>query len=103
MIVKVNEKIIKLETEATFEELLKSIPKPHLCKKCVSACVGGRNLKNAVIKQAARVRDGLYVLDCEDYIEGPEYEPISEVERTSEGYYHTLHPNVTHALLLRNR
>ena len=101
MEIKINEKIIKLETTATFEELRKSMPKPHLCKNCVSACVGGRKLKNAVITEAVKVHDGLYVSECSDFIEGPAFEKVEVEPRTSEGYYRTLHPNVTHALLTR--
>lgn len=99
MLLKVNGEIKEITTDASFEQLLKSMPKPHLCRTCISACVGGRNLKNAVITDAVKVRDGLYVADCSDYTEGSVYEPITDYQKTSEGYYRTVHPNVKHAFL----
>ena len=102
MITKVNGRLIKIHGTATFEELKEKMKKPHICSSCgIVACVGGRNLKNKAIKNAIKTKNGLYVMDCDDFIEDIEKKPIDKSEETyisSPSECRILNPNVKHAL-----
>lgn len=103
MQIKVDGKITRVYGTMTFEELKKNMERPHLCSKCgVVACVGGRNLRNAAIKDAIKAKDGVYVMDCDDYMEGD----ISRTgnESLEESYYpffecSIIHPDVKHLFI----
>ena len=70
MEIKINGRINRVYGTATFEELKVKLKKPHKCTSCgVVACVGGRNLKNAAIKDAIKTENGLYVISCDNHTE----------------------------------
>ena len=104
MKIKVNGKINSIEGTTTFEELKEKMKRPHLCSSCgIVACVGGRKLENAAINNAIKTKKGVYVLDCEDYIED-KLKKIN-INREEETYFSSpsecciMHPNVRHVFI----
>lgn len=103
MELKINGRINRVYGTATFEELKEKMKKPHKCTSCgVVACVGGRNLKNAAIKDAIKTENGLYVISCDNYIEEKPKRTNTETEEqtyiSSPFDCRIMHPTVKHAL-----
>ena len=103
MEIKVNGRLTKISGTATFKQLKEKMKKPHICSNCgVVACVGGRNLKNVAIKNAIKSKNGVYVLDCDDYIE--DKTKNTNVKSEGQPYFSSpsecsiMHPTVKHAL-----
>ena len=104
MEIKINGKINRVFGTVTFEELKEKMNKPHLCSSCgIVACIGGRNLKNKAIKNAIKSYNGVYVLDCDDYIKKDKKK--TNVKKDEQIYFSSpqecsvVHPTVKHILL----
>lgn len=104
MEIKINGKINRVFGTVTFEDLTKTMKKKHLCSSCgIVACIGGRNLKNKAIKNAIKSYNGVYVLDCDDYIK--EDKKKTNVKKDEQIYFSSpqecsvVHPTVKHILL----
>lgn len=70
MLIKKNARIQKVNGTATFEQLKQTLTRPHICSNCGSvACIGDKNLKNAIITDAISAKDGLYVIKCTGFEE----------------------------------
>lgn len=102
MEIKYKGKINDVPGTITFEELKKKMKKPHLCSSCgVVACVGGRNLKNAAIRSAIDTKRGVYVVACDDYVEGRNERKRNNRELLTSSSFECsiVHPAVKHVFI----
>ncbi|MBR3229463.1 MAG: hypothetical protein IKF91_01395 [Bacilli bacterium] len=104
MLVKINGQLIKLHGASTMEGLKQKIKRPHLCQDCsVVACVGRTNLKNVAIKNAIKAIDGVYVLDCDDFVQNKNvHTNVHDEERllfSSPTESTLMHPNLRHIFI----
>ena len=104
MLVKIDGELINFHGSLTMEQLKQKLKRPHLCSNCgVKACVGGRNLKNEVIRNAIKAKDGVYVLDCDNYSECERRIVEGENDIISNGSpldCSIMHPNVRHTFII---
>ena len=104
MLVKINGELISFHRISTLENLKQIMKRPHICSSCGAvACVGGRNLKNASIKNAIKAKDGVYVLDCDNYTEDKTKSVNANNDErvllSSPSECSIIHPNVRHVFI----
>ena len=94
MLIKQDARIKKIKGTIKFLELSKKLKKPHLCSYCDKHCKG-KKIDAAIIIDAVKAQDGLYVIKCLEFQKREKIKIQRETSYTSPMYNSRIvHPQV---------